>query len=88
MPDQIEKYSTGDDPGKKVFQLWFYGCIRYTFANSTKQHQTSFSYRVSHIVDAPIPGGKAMDVSFKPWEDIPAERIWLEERPMTSGITN
>jgi hypothetical protein len=88
LPDQVAKYSTGDNEQNKVFQLWFYGCIRYTFANSKAPHQTSFAYRVSHLVDASIPGGKAMDVSFKPWEDIPGERILLESRPMTAGVTN
>jgi hypothetical protein len=87
LPQQIDRFSTGD-PDNKVFQLWFYGCVRYTYANSTEAHQTSFAYRVAHTVDAPIPGGKAMDVSFKPWEDIPADRIVLEPRPMTAGKTN
>src|ERR1700730_2672191 len=86
-PDQVRKFSAGDT-GKEVFQLRFYGCVRYTFANSKEPHQTSFVYRVSHLVDAQIPGGKAIDVTFRPWEDIPADRIFLEARPMTSGVTN
>jgi len=85
VPPLLDKL---EDHGKNGFPLWFYGCIRYTFANSKEPHQTSFAYMVAHTVDAPIPGGKAMDVTFKLGEDIPADRILLDPRPMTSGITN
>jgi hypothetical protein len=77
-----------EDQGKNGFQLWFYGCIRYKFANLKEPHQTSFAYQVVHIVDAPIPGGKAMDLFFKFGEDIPEDQILLRPQPMTSGITN
>jgi hypothetical protein len=85
LPAQLDKL---EDHGEKGFPLWFYGCIRYTFANSKEPHQTSFAYMVAQIVDASIPGGKAMDLAFKLGEDIPAERILFEARPMTSGLTN
>jgi hypothetical protein len=84
--DQLAKYSTGEE-GKNEFQLRFYGCIRYNAANDKEPHQTSFAYRVSRIVDAPIPGGKAQ-TTFTPWEDVPADRIFIETRPMAAGITN
>jgi hypothetical protein len=82
---QLDKLA---DHGENGFQLWFYGCIRYKFANSKEPHQTSFAYSAAHIIDASIPGGKAMDVTFKFGEDIPADRILLRPQPMTSGITN
>jgi hypothetical protein len=80
--DQLE------DQGKNGFQLWFYGCIRYRFTDLKEPHQTSFAYQVVHIVDAPVPPGKAMDLFFKFGEDIPADQIRLRPQPMTSGITN
>jgi hypothetical protein len=80
--DQLE------DQGKNGFQLWFYGCIRYRFTDLKEPHQTSFAYQVVHIVDAPVPPGKAMDLFFKFGEDIPADQIRLRPHPMTSGITN
>jgi hypothetical protein len=76
------------DEGKNGFQLWFYGCIRYKFADLKEPHQTSFAYQVVHIIDAPVPPGKAMDVVFKFGEDIPADQIRLRPQPMASGITN
>ena len=84
IPAQLSKL---EDRGEKGFPLWFYGCVRYTSA-AKERHQTSFAYMVSHIVDAAIPGGKAMEVMFKLREDIPAERILLQARPMASGVTN
>jgi hypothetical protein len=84
--DQISKYSTGDE-NEKQFQLFFYGCIRYKFANTKSPHQTSFAYRVSRLVDAAIPGGKAAS-GFTPWENVPADRILIEPRPMAAGITD
>ena len=77
-----------EDQGKNGFQLWFYGCIRYKFADLKEPHQTSFAYQVVHIIDAPVPPGKAMDVVFKFGEDIPADQIRLRPQPMASGITN
>ena len=77
-----------EDQGKNGFQLWFYGCIRYKFADLKEPHQTSFAYQVVHIVDAPVPPGKAMDLFFKFGEDIPADKIRLRPQPMASGITN
>jgi len=38
-PEEIAKYS-GPDGVNKTFQLWFYGCIRYTFASASEPHQT------------------------------------------------
>ena len=73
---------------KKSFNCGFMDVSDTLFANSKEPHQTGFAYRVAHIVDAAIPGGKAMEVTFKPWEDIPADRVLLEDRPMTAGITN
>jgi hypothetical protein len=85
LPTQLNKL---EDQGKNGFQLWFYGCIRYKFANSKEPHQTSFAHQVAHIVDAPVPPGKAMDVFFKFGEDTPADQIRLRPQPMASGITN
>jgi hypothetical protein len=84
--DQIEKFARGEH-GKRMFQLWFYGCVRYNLPNSKEPHQTSFAYSVAHIVDAPIPGGKAQ-TGFTEWEDVPADRILIEPRPLAAGITN
>ena len=84
LPEQIEKFSTGDTPANRAFQLWFYGCVHYNFANSNQRHKTSFAYRVLHIVD----DQGARDFTFRPWEDIPANRIVIEPRPMTSGTTD
>ena len=52
--DQISKYSTGDE-NKKQLQLFFYGCIRYKFANTKSAHQTSFAYRVYRLIYGTSP---------------------------------
>jgi hypothetical protein len=87
LREKVEQFGDGE-PGKKTFQLWFYGCVRYTFANSNDAHQTSFAYRLGHIVEAPIPGGKALVPGFKFMENIPGDKLWFESRPRTAGITD
>ena len=77
-----------EDQDKNGFQIVFYGCVRYKFANLKEPHQTSFAYQVAHLVDAPTSTGKATDFFFKFGEDIPVDRILLRPQPMISGITN
>lgn len=84
--DDINKYATGEKD-KTEFQLFFYGCIRYKLANTEMRHQTSFAYRVFRLVDAPIPGGRAAS-GFTPWQDVPADHVLIEPRPMAAGVTN
>lgn len=89
LPDDIKKFSYGEAPEKKVFQLWFYGCVIYNINGSLKPHQTSFAYRVGHKVKAVgTPDGAAEDVTFKPWESIPSALLIFEQRPTAAGDTN
>jgi hypothetical protein len=83
--DSIKKFT---DAKTNSFQLWFYGCVRYNLGDSDIPHQTGFAYRVSQIVDAAIPGGKAMEISFQPWVNVPASRIHIEPRPMSVNVAD
>jgi len=85
QPKDMEKYSSGVGAGRG-FALWLYGCIRYTFAESKIPHKTGFAFRAGNIIDVPgAPGGKAMEVGFRPYVNVPAKQIRLDPRPMALG---
>lgn len=86
-PAQIAKYSTPSRSGKR-FQLWFYGCVRYTTAGSDKPHETSFAYRLARIVKGVIPNSRAFVLEFTPWVSIPGDQLDIRRKPAATGPTN
>src|SRR5207244_2167871 len=80
-PEEMREAASKNPP---TFPLWFFGCLRYSFGDS--RHQTSFAYRVFKIVDA---GPNFQTITeFTPGEDVPADHLLFQERPMTAGRTD
>jgi hypothetical protein len=83
----VEKFSQSGNG--KDFQVWFYGCIRYTLPNGKDHRQTGFAYRAWHEVPSRFPPPAiAQDDSFIWGVGVPADKIHFEERPMLAGSTN
>jgi hypothetical protein len=55
---------------------------------SKDPHQTGFAYEVGHLIDAPMPFGRALELNFTNHENVIADRIWMESRPWLAGPTN
>jgi hypothetical protein len=90
-PENLAKYSIKSG-NRRVYQLWFEGCARYTLPGSKQPHESSFAYRVAHLVPAHAPPGVnikwAQELELIPYENIPASQLLFEERPLTAGPTN
>jgi hypothetical protein len=80
----IPKHAKGNPP---EIAFGFYGCIRYMLPGSPEQHETGFAYRVSRIVDANIPGGKAQG-AFPIGTEVSADRILLTPVQLAVELAN